>query len=160
MQNYDIRYDNKYGQLARIDVAAEGAGYRPWANQTLTSVNDSVVRLAVIEGELVDWHSHEHEDEFFLVLEGELELEVEGRGAVRPGCAPGRDNPAWRPSPSARARTHGPAHGGARDGDPDRERLTEGIAPKAATEADGSDGTRTRDLRRDRCDQSVSAGFA
>ena len=79
MQNYDIRYDDKYGQLARIDVAAEGAGYEPWVNQTLTSVNDSVVRLAVIEGELVDWHSHEHEDEFFLVLEGELELEVEGR---------------------------------------------------------------------------------
>ncbi len=70
MQNYDIRYDDKYGQLAQIDVAAEGAGYEPWVNQTLTSVNDSVVRLAVIEGELVDWHSHEHEDEFFLVLEG------------------------------------------------------------------------------------------
>ena len=69
MQNYDIRYDDKYGQLAQIDVAAEGAGYEPWVNQTLTSVNDSVVRLAVIEGELVDWHSHEHEDEFFLVLE-------------------------------------------------------------------------------------------
>ena len=79
MQNYDIRYDDKYGQLAQIDVAAEGAGYEPWVNQTLTSVNDSVVRLAVIEGELVDWHSHEHEDEFFLVLEGKLELEVEGR---------------------------------------------------------------------------------
>jgi len=79
MRNYDIRYDDKYGQLAQIDVAAEGAGYEPWVNQTLTSVNDSVVRLAVIEGELVDWHSHEHEDEFFLVLEGKLELEVEGR---------------------------------------------------------------------------------
>jgi mannose-6-phosphate isomerase-like protein (cupin superfamily) len=79
MQTYDIRYDDKYGQLAQIDVAAEGAGYEPWVNQTLTSVNDSVVRLAVIEGELVDWHRHEHEDEFFLVLEGTLELEVEGR---------------------------------------------------------------------------------
>src|ERR1700758_2734064 len=80
MQGYDIRYDDKYGQLAQIDVAAEGEGYTPWVNQTLTSVNDCVVRLAVIEGELVDWHSHEHEDEFFLVLEGELELEGEGRG--------------------------------------------------------------------------------
>src|SRR5438105_2550107 len=79
MQNYDIRYDDTYGQLAQIDVAAEGAGYEPWVNQTLTSVNDCVVRLAVIEGELVDWHSHEHEDEFFLVLEGRLELEVQGR---------------------------------------------------------------------------------
>ncbi len=63
--NYDIRYDDKYGQLAHIDVAAEGEGYEPWVNQTLTSVNDCVVRLAVIEGELVDWHSHEREDEFF-----------------------------------------------------------------------------------------------
>jgi mannose-6-phosphate isomerase-like protein (cupin superfamily) len=79
VQNYDIRYDDKYGQLAPIDIAAEGEGYEPWVNQTLTSVNDCVVRLAVIEGELVDWHSHEHEDEFFLVLEGRLELEVEGR---------------------------------------------------------------------------------
>ena len=41
MQNYDIRYDDKYGQLAQIDVAAEGAGYEPWVNQTLTSVNPS-----------------------------------------------------------------------------------------------------------------------
>ncbi len=79
VQNYDIRYDDKYGQLAQIDIAGEGAGYEPWVNQTLTSVNDCVVRLAVIEGELVDWHSHEHEDEFFLMLEGRLELEVEGR---------------------------------------------------------------------------------
>jgi quercetin dioxygenase-like cupin family protein len=53
-------------------------------NQTLTSVNDSVVRLAVIEGELVDWHSHKHEDEFFLVLEERLELEVEGVTWLRP----------------------------------------------------------------------------
>src|SRR5947208_2452714 len=124
MQTYDIRYDDKYGQLARIDVAAEGAGYEPWVNQTLTSVNDSVVRLAVIEGELVDWHSHKHEDEFFLVLEGRLELEVEGREPIRPWCAPGRDDPAWRPSPSARTRTHGLADGRAGRGDPDRERLT------------------------------------
>jgi hypothetical protein len=26
MQNYDIRYDDEYGQLAHIDLAAEGAG--------------------------------------------------------------------------------------------------------------------------------------
>ena len=44
-------------------------------------MNDCVVRLAVIDGLLVDWHKHEHEDEFFLVLEGRLELEVQGRGA-------------------------------------------------------------------------------
>ena len=83
--------------------------------------DDSVVRLAVIEGELVDWHSHEHEDEFLLVLEGKLELEVEGREPFVLACAPGRDNPAWRPSPSARARTHGLADGRAGRGDPDRD---------------------------------------
>jgi mannose-6-phosphate isomerase-like protein (cupin superfamily) len=79
MDNYDIRYDDKYGQLTHIDLAAEGAAHDPWFNQTLTTVSDCVVRLAVIEGRLVDWHKHEHEDEFFLVLEGRLELEVEGR---------------------------------------------------------------------------------
>ncbi|HXI79299.1 MAG TPA: cupin domain-containing protein [Verrucomicrobiae bacterium] len=79
MQSYDIRDDDKYGQLTHIDLAAEGAAHDPWFNQTLTTVNDCVVRLAVIEGRLVDWHKHEHEDEFFLVLEGRLELEVEGR---------------------------------------------------------------------------------
>ena len=79
MDNYDIRYDDKYGQLTHIDLAAEGAAHDPWVNQTLTTVNDAVVRLAVIDGRLVDWHKHQHEDEFFLVLEGRLELEVEGR---------------------------------------------------------------------------------
>ena len=43
-------------------------------------MNDCVVRLAVIDGWLVDWHKHEHEDEFFVVLEGRLELEVQGAG--------------------------------------------------------------------------------
>ena len=59
MDNYDIRYDDKYGQLTHIDLAAEGAAHDPWFNQTLTTVSDCVVRLAVIEGRLVDWHKHE-----------------------------------------------------------------------------------------------------
>jgi hypothetical protein len=50
---YDIHLDDKYGQLALIDVAAEAARHEPWFNQTLTSVNDAVVRLGVLEGELV-----------------------------------------------------------------------------------------------------------
>jgi mannose-6-phosphate isomerase-like protein (cupin superfamily) len=123
MQNYHIGYDDKYGQLAQIDVAAEGAVYEPWVNQALTSVNDCVVRLAVIEGELVDWHSHAHEDEFFLVLEGKLELEVEGREPFVLGVHQGVTIPRGvlhRP----RARTHGLADGRARHGDPDRERVT------------------------------------
>jgi len=65
-------------------VAAEAAAHEPWFNQTLTSVNDAVVRLGVIEGDF-HWHSHDAEDEFFLVLEGELVIEIEGRDAVRLG---------------------------------------------------------------------------
>ena len=82
MENYDIRYDDKYGQLTHIDLVAEVAAHDPWFNQTLTTVNDSVVRLAVIDGRLVDWHKHEHEDEFFLVLDGEFTLDIEGRDSV------------------------------------------------------------------------------
>jgi len=48
MDNYDIRYHDKYGRLTHIDLAAEGAAHDPWFNQTLTTVNDCVVRLAVI----------------------------------------------------------------------------------------------------------------
>jgi mannose-6-phosphate isomerase-like protein (cupin superfamily) len=82
MTDYQIRLDDKYGQLAHIDVDAEAASHEPWFNQTLTTVNDSVVRLGVVEGDF-HWHKHEEEDEFFLVLEGELEIEIEGREPVR-----------------------------------------------------------------------------
>ena len=63
---YDINLDVKFDQLERIDVGAEGAAVEPWSNQTLTQVNDSVVRLGVVEGDF-HWHKHEAEDEFFLV---------------------------------------------------------------------------------------------
>jgi mannose-6-phosphate isomerase-like protein (cupin superfamily) len=81
-KDYDINLDDKFGQLAVIDVAKEAVRHRPWFNQTLTSVNDAVVRLGVNEG---DFHRHKHdeEDEFFLVLEGELVLEVEGAATLR-----------------------------------------------------------------------------
>jgi len=75
-QDYDINLDDKYGQLTLIDVGAEAAAHEPWFNQTLTGVNDAVVRLGVLEGEF-HWHKHDAEDEFFLVLEGELVIELE-----------------------------------------------------------------------------------
>src|SRR3954454_12376105 len=77
MIEYDIHMDDKFGQLQEFDVAAFAAGHEPWFNQTLTTVNDSVIRLGVVEGEF-HWHKHEREDEFFLVLDGELEIEVDG----------------------------------------------------------------------------------
>jgi mannose-6-phosphate isomerase-like protein (cupin superfamily) len=82
--DYDIHLDDKYGRLRVIDVAAEAAAHEPWFNQTLTSVNDAVVRLGVIEGDF-HWHSHEAEDEFFLVVEGELVIEIESAETVRLG---------------------------------------------------------------------------
>ncbi|MFL5913894.1 MAG: hypothetical protein ACJ768_25440 [Gaiellaceae bacterium] len=50
-REYDIRVDDKYGSLALIDLPAEMASHEPWFNQTLTTVNDSVVRLGIIDGE-------------------------------------------------------------------------------------------------------------
>jgi mannose-6-phosphate isomerase-like protein (cupin superfamily) len=79
---YDIHLEDKYGQLAVIDIAAEAAEHEPWFNQTLTSVDGAVVRLGVIEGDF-HWHKHDEEDEFFLVLEGELVIEVEGADTVQ-----------------------------------------------------------------------------
>jgi mannose-6-phosphate isomerase-like protein (cupin superfamily) len=81
MTGYDIRLDDKYGQLTHIDIGAEAASHEPWFNQTLTTVNESVVRLGVLDGEF-HWHKHDDEDEFFLVLEGELTIEIEDRDPV------------------------------------------------------------------------------
>ena len=44
-QPYDIHLDDKYGSLNLIDLPAEAAAHEPWFNQTLTTVNDAVVRL-------------------------------------------------------------------------------------------------------------------
>jgi mannose-6-phosphate isomerase-like protein (cupin superfamily) len=79
--DYEIHLDDKYGALALVDVPAEIAEHEPWFNQTLTSVNDSVVRLGVIEGDF-HWHRHDDTDEFFLVLEGELHIDVQDRETV------------------------------------------------------------------------------
>lgn len=49
-----------------------------WYNQTLTRVNDAVVRLGIVQGEY-HWHKHDREDEFFYVVEGRLIIDLEGR---------------------------------------------------------------------------------
>jgi hypothetical protein len=52
-----------------------------WYNQTLVRVNESIVRVGVIQGEY-HWHEHTNDDEFFFVLEGrfliDLELQSDG----------------------------------------------------------------------------------
>ncbi len=49
-----------------------------WFNQTLTKVNDSVVRIGIVQGEY-HWHKHDQDDEFFFVLEGQLLIDLEDR---------------------------------------------------------------------------------
>jgi mannose-6-phosphate isomerase-like protein (cupin superfamily) len=78
---YDTRMDDKYGTLRVIDIPAEVAEHAPWFNQTLTRVNDALVRLGLFEGEY-HWHKHDLEDECFIVLDGELLLDLEGRDTV------------------------------------------------------------------------------
>ena len=46
-----------------------------WYNQTLCRVNDSVVRVGVIQGEY-HWHKHDDLDEFFYVVEGTLLIDL------------------------------------------------------------------------------------
>ena len=49
-----------------------------WYNQTLCQVNDSVVRLGVMQGEY-HWHEHKDLDEFFYVVEGRFVIDLEDR---------------------------------------------------------------------------------
>jgi mannose-6-phosphate isomerase-like protein (cupin superfamily) len=49
-----------------------------WYNQTLCRVNDSVVRMGVVQGEY-HWHKHDKDDEFFYVVEGRFLIDLEGR---------------------------------------------------------------------------------
>jgi mannose-6-phosphate isomerase-like protein (cupin superfamily) len=81
---YNTLLDNKYGANTLIDIPAEVAAHEPWFNQTLTQVNDCVVRLGIIQGEY-HWHKHDHEDECFIVLDGELLLDIEGKGTMTLG---------------------------------------------------------------------------
>lgn len=82
--DYDIHLDDKFGQLALIDIGAEAAAHEPWFNQTLTTVNDAVVRLGVLDGEF-HWHKHDDTDEFFIVLDGRLLIDLQDRDTVQLG---------------------------------------------------------------------------
>ncbi|HZY96309.1 MAG TPA: cupin domain-containing protein [Candidatus Cybelea sp.] len=80
-RNFHNNETDKYGKLQRIDIPAEIRDNEPWFNQTLTTVNDAVIRLGIFEGDF-PWHKHAEQDEFFLVLEGEIVLDVESREPV------------------------------------------------------------------------------
>jgi hypothetical protein len=42
--DYEINLDDTHGQLAVIDITAAATEHEPWVNQTITRVNDAVVR--------------------------------------------------------------------------------------------------------------------
>jgi mannose-6-phosphate isomerase-like protein (cupin superfamily) len=76
---YETRLNILCKPLEVIDEKAlSDASTFKWYNQTLCQVNESVVRLGVIEGEY-HWHKHEADDEFFYVVEGKLLIDLEGR---------------------------------------------------------------------------------
>ena len=76
---YETRLNILHGAWEVIDekALADACEYK-WYNQTLCKVNDSVVRLGVIEGEY-HWHKHDEDDEFFYVVEGQLLIDLEDR---------------------------------------------------------------------------------
>jgi len=84
---YDTHLNVHYRQMEVVDVhALVAACTHPWYNQTLCQVNESVVRLGVLQGEY-HWHKHDDEDEFFFVVSGRFLIDLEGRTV---DLAPGR----------------------------------------------------------------------
>ena len=75
--SYNTRLDILHGPLEVIDVAGlVSACTDQWFNQTLCRVDESVVRLGVVQGEY-HWHQHEREDEFFYVVSGRFLIDLE-----------------------------------------------------------------------------------
>jgi mannose-6-phosphate isomerase-like protein (cupin superfamily) len=76
---YATHLDILFPALALVDVAKLVAECKDaWYNQTLCKVNDSVVRLGVMQGEY-HWHKHDADDEFFFVLDGHFIVDLEDR---------------------------------------------------------------------------------
>lgn len=75
---YTTHLNILFPALRLVDVSAltEACTDR-WYNQTLCKVNDSVVRLGVMQGEY-HWHKHDQDDEFFFVLDGHFIVDLEG----------------------------------------------------------------------------------
>jgi len=86
MKDYHIHLDVKYQPLEKIDLQEIIDNCTDtWFNQTLTQVNDSVVRIGIIEGEF-HWHKHDNDDEFFYVVQGCLFVDLEDRSIeLHPG---------------------------------------------------------------------------
>jgi mannose-6-phosphate isomerase-like protein (cupin superfamily) len=79
---YETRLNVLHAALETIDVAqlADACEFQ-WYNQTLCRVNESVVRLGVVQGEY-HWHKHDDDDEFFYVVSGQFIIDLEERSVV------------------------------------------------------------------------------
>ena len=76
---YTTRLDVRFAPLEVIDVQAVADEVTDqWFNQTLCKVNDSVVRMGLIQGEY-HWHKHDDLDEFFYVIDGLFLIDLEDR---------------------------------------------------------------------------------
>jgi len=74
---YSIDLEVKFKPLEIIDIPKLiEKSTKKWQNISLCAVNNSVIRLAVIEGEF-HWHKHDKEDEFFFVIDGLLLIDLE-----------------------------------------------------------------------------------
>ena len=77
--NYVTKLDIAYDHLQLIDILEIINGCKDkWFNETLTRVNDSVVRIGIVQGEY-HWHKHDNDDEYFFVLEGKLLIDLQDR---------------------------------------------------------------------------------
>jgi mannose-6-phosphate isomerase-like protein (cupin superfamily) len=76
---YETRLNILHEPLEVIDekALADACEFK-WYNQTLCKVNESVIRIGVVQGEY-HWHKHDEDDEFFYVVEGQLLIDLEGR---------------------------------------------------------------------------------
>jgi hypothetical protein len=75
---YATHLDIKFDPLTLIDVSSLAKTVTDqWYNQTLCKVNESVIRLGVMQGEY-HWHKHDNDDEFFFVLSGRFIIDFEG----------------------------------------------------------------------------------
>ena len=76
---YETRLNVLHKPLEVIDekALADECAYK-WYNQTPCAVNESVVRLGVVEAEY-HWHTHDDDDECFYVVEGRLLIDLEDR---------------------------------------------------------------------------------
>ena len=76
---YATHLDILFPALALVDVPRLVAECKDaWYNQTLCKINDSVVRLGVMQGEY-HWHKHDDDDEFFFCLDGHFIVDLEDR---------------------------------------------------------------------------------